>query len=496
MQGEQEVLFSLGSVFKIDKIQFDSHLRLWKIEITATDDGSKSVEDYIHSIREEIEYISPTILFGALLFNEMGQIDKADNYFHMLLKTLPRDHQDVADVYDQTANIFAEKGEIDAALQNYICAYEIRKTRFSGDDIRVANSLHNLGFIHKQKGEYVKAMNYYKEVLTIDEKNYPNDHTNKAHTMICIGLVHHITREYDLALDYMMKAYEMYQRLLPTQHPYISSTLWHIGSVYENKLEYNCALDYYICALDMDEKILPNDHPDYKKNFDRVMQLYTKMEEYVHDSNYCQVKLTNRNSYVKIAHSIMKIGEIIGDSDDRLNCFKQALSILETCDPHDDSALIFCLRVLSTIHLEKRLFKETLQNLIKILSIQEQTLSKNHSDIGSTLQQIGEVHFEMKNYPEALEFLTQCLEIYKANYSQAYDNMKKIQNDIDKAQTMVRRSPSNATAVTNICSSAQVDNNNRCSDMMFRPTRIQENDQKSIVKRSHRGRTRACCILQ
>jgi len=225
IQGEQEVLFSLGSVFKIDNFQFDPYLRIWKIEMTTTDDGSKNVQEYINSIRQEIEDISPTILFGALLFNEMGQIDKAEKYFDMLLKTLPRDHQDIADIYDQIANIFAEKGELNAALQNYTCAYEIRKSRFLSDDTRIANSLHNLGFIHKQKGEYDKAMDYYKEVLAIDEKNYPNDHTNKAHTMICIGLVHDVNREYDLALNYMVKAYEMYQRLLPSQHPYISSTL-------------------------------------------------------------------------------------------------------------------------------------------------------------------------------------------------------------------------------------------------------------------------------
>ncbi|CAF1482633.1 unnamed protein product, partial [Rotaria sordida] len=186
IQGEQEVLSSIGAVFKTDNVQLDPHLRLWKIGMTATDDGSKNLQEYINSIKQEIDDISPSILFGALLFNEMGQIDKAEKYFNMLLKALPIDHPDVPNVYDQIANIFAEQGKLNMALENYTYAYEIRRLRFFSDDIHIANSLHNLGFIHKQKGEYDKAMDYYRKVLAIDEKNYPNDHANKAHTMICI----------------------------------------------------------------------------------------------------------------------------------------------------------------------------------------------------------------------------------------------------------------------------------------------------------------------
>ncbi|CAF4360272.1 unnamed protein product, partial [Rotaria sordida] len=67
IQGEQEVLSSIGAVFKIDNVQLDPHLRLWKIGMTATDDGSKNLQEYINSIKQEIDDISPSILFGALL---------------------------------------------------------------------------------------------------------------------------------------------------------------------------------------------------------------------------------------------------------------------------------------------------------------------------------------------------------------------------------------------------------------------------------------------
>jgi len=250
----------------------------------------------------------------------------------------------------------------------------------------------------------------------------------------------------------------------------------------------------------MDEKILPNDHPDYTKNLDRIMQLYTNMEGYVLAFNYCQEELTIRKICLRIAHTIMKIGDIIAGSDRRLNCYKQALTILEACVPPDNSAAIICLQVIGAINLEKRLLEETLQDFMKVLSIQEQTLSKSHPGIGWTLQQIGEVHFEMKNYPEALQFLTKCLKIYETNYSQSHDNIKEAQNSIDKVQNIIKQSNleclSDATSVIDIINSIQVDNNSRYSDVMFGPSKIQEKDRKRFLNRFHCDRTRACCILQ
>ncbi|CAF3102904.1 unnamed protein product [Rotaria socialis] len=443
--GEQEVLFSLGSVFKIDTVQWDSHQQVWKIEMTATDDGSKNVEEYINSIRQEIDDISPTILFGALLVNEMGQIDKAEKYFDMLLRTLPKDHRDIADIYDQIANIFVEKRNLNMALENYLCAYEIRRSRFDSNDIHIANSLHNLGYVHKQRGEYDQAMSCYKQVLAIDEKHYPNDHANKAHTMICIGMLYDVNGEYNFALDYMMKAYEMYQTLFPIEHPYISSSLWNIGGVYEHKSDYDRAMQFYHSGFEMDERILANDHPDFKKNLNRIAQLYIKKCDYASGLSYFQQKLTHQKdllgkNHPRVAYTLMKIGDMMEDSNGRINYYRQALTILEICATPDYPARIICLQMINTIELKNGLIEEGIKNFLKILSIQQQTLTKNHPDIGCTLQQIGQLHFEMKNTSEALKFLKKSLKIYQTNYPESHDNITKIVANIHNVEEIIRQS--------------------------------------------------------
>ncbi|CAF0863240.1 unnamed protein product [Didymodactylos carnosus] len=91
MKGEQEVLFSLGAVFKIDSFEFDSLVQLCKSRMTATDEGSHDVEGYLKVQQREMDEISSTILFGRILMNDMDQTKKAEKYFFKLLQTLPNE---------------------------------------------------------------------------------------------------------------------------------------------------------------------------------------------------------------------------------------------------------------------------------------------------------------------------------------------------------------------------------------------------------------------
>ncbi|CAF1466751.1 unnamed protein product [Rotaria sp. Silwood1] len=130
MQGEREVLFSLGAVFIITEIKYDLCINVWKVYLTAIDEGSKEKSEYLKFIKKQMETdYSPTILFGDLLWRNMGEFDKAEKYFKILLKSLPYDHEDIPSVYHQMGNIFFEKGELNVALDFYAQAYGLRCQR-------------------------------------------------------------------------------------------------------------------------------------------------------------------------------------------------------------------------------------------------------------------------------------------------------------------------------------------------------------------------------
>ncbi|CAF1284395.1 unnamed protein product [Rotaria sordida] len=52
MPEEREVLFSLGAVFIITHVKYNSDINVWKIYLKATDEGSKQKSEYLKLIQK------------------------------------------------------------------------------------------------------------------------------------------------------------------------------------------------------------------------------------------------------------------------------------------------------------------------------------------------------------------------------------------------------------------------------------------------------------
>ena len=276
MKGEQEVLFGLGTTFRVESVEMDENLNLWKIHLVTTDEGMERTEEYMRAQKEMMKEYSPLSSFGRLLWNELGQIDRAEKYFLNLLKSLPPNHPDIADIYNGIACVYAKKGELDLALKNYKAAYDIRKRTLEETDPKIAGSLHNIGVIYKAQGYSDRALDSYYQALNIHEKNYQGDHEDKGYTIESIGLTYKSKGEYDTALLWLNRALDMHKRLFPAQHPEIGKCLGSIGSVYEEKGELNKAFDYYQLQLDMEEKCLPPDHSRLIKHLEWIARIHIK----------------------------------------------------------------------------------------------------------------------------------------------------------------------------------------------------------------------------
>ncbi|CAF0971181.1 unnamed protein product [Didymodactylos carnosus] len=437
MKCEQEVLFSLGAVFKIDEVQYDTNLQLFKIKMTATDDGSKGAEEYLNYVRRQLDNYTPTILFGRLLWNEMGQLMKAEKYFHTLLKTLPNDHEDLSAVYNQLGNVYYRKGEVDLALENSLRAFELRQKLLPSDHPHLAGSLNNLGGIYLLKGDLGKAMTCCTQVLVMNEKNYPNDHVCKTNTLATIGLIYKAERQYDAALDFMKKAFQMRKRLLPDSHPLIADGLYKIASVYENKLDYKNSLDYYHQAFEMMEKALPNDHEHLLRTLSDIVRVYANVSEYNIALQFCKSKLhlrrrsytTSENHLHKLAQTFKNMGDSFNGALESLDFYSLALDILQNSD---HPITIECHRGMSVAYFNQNMLDDCLSHRLKSLEIEQKLYVSNPIRSAESLHDIGKIYIEIRNYSQALTYLTKGLEIFEANYTtmKEYETMKTIRNDI------------------------------------------------------------------
>ena len=429
---EQEILFDLNSIFKIISIDFDSVSNIWKIQLQTTQQDREDVNKYLQYVMEEMYECSPTIYFGWLILNSLGQIDQAEEYFQMLLNKFSEDHPDYASSLNGIGRVYSVRDQLELALKNYRLALEIRQKRFPENRLRLAASLHNIGNILREKEQLDSALEHLQQALQIEEDHHLNDHLQKA--VIIQNIANTLTAKgfYEDALEKLSNAYEMFKRLLPEKHPNISTCLIDMGSVYQSKGDFDKALSYYHQALDIDECCLQVNHPSLIKDFRHIAFAYRndKLEEFRQFASAKVKHLENmpENNNIYIAQIFMTMGNVIEHKarSEGLKYYQKALIHLEKSKPIDPKTIGKCLEDIGRVYGTCGKFEEAFSNLSKALEWYHQVWSIEHTDIARVYRIIAFAYQANKQTIEALEYFNKSLEIYRTNYGNEHSKVKEV----------------------------------------------------------------------
>lgn len=119
-------------------------------------------------------------------------------------------------------------GDPNKAVDLFTQALAIQRT-VSGNDVQVANSLNNLGFVYSTDlADYSKSLSYHLEALAIREKT--NDKGSIALSLNNIGIVYERLHDYSHALSYFNRALTL--RREAGNKARIAATLNNIGDTY------------------------------------------------------------------------------------------------------------------------------------------------------------------------------------------------------------------------------------------------------------------------
>jgi tetratricopeptide (TPR) repeat protein len=232
-QREEEILFSMHSVFRIGKVeQIEKNARLWQVNLILTSDDDPQLRALTKSMQKETEGSTGWFRLGRLLM-KVAQFDKAQQVFDIILNHTTDER---------------EKGEI----------------------------YYYLGWIKTDQGKYTEAFSYYEKALEIQQKTLPTNHLKLA-TYNNIGEVYRNMGEYSKALSYYEKSLEIKQKTLPANHPLLATPYNNIGLVYHRMSEYSKALSYYECALNILQGSLPPNHPHVRGLKENIQIVKTRL---------------------------------------------------------------------------------------------------------------------------------------------------------------------------------------------------------------------------
>lgn len=152
------------------------------------------------------EDVAATLYSMGFTLHNQDQSQRALKCFEEALNIrkarLGEEAKEVGDTLNMMGFLQAKSGELDSALTLLWDALRIRKAH--KDDVKVSETLKNIGNVHREKQEHELAVECYEECLRIRRSELGDDHEKVADALIAIGNV----RSDMERIDDAMRAYQ------------------------------------------------------------------------------------------------------------------------------------------------------------------------------------------------------------------------------------------------------------------------------------------------
>ncbi|CAF4516980.1 unnamed protein product [Rotaria sp. Silwood2] len=256
---EQEVLLSIGSIFRVKSVKFDDKKQIYIIHFSLSQDDQLTVIKYIEQTYvDNVNSDDLSVLFGKLLF-DMGKCEFAFKYFSDALERLSDNNNRIRATYLNNIGIcYNEMSNQDEALRYYTKALDIYEQT---NNVRgVGTCLHNIASIHYARRDYEKASGLALKALGIRQNNVEQASTHDLLGCIYLALCNNVDAAYDhfeQALKLRLKSL----REINPYHPDIGVSYHNLGKVNEKILKYAKADLNYSRAAEIYHHNFPRTHP-------------------------------------------------------------------------------------------------------------------------------------------------------------------------------------------------------------------------------------------
>ncbi|CAF1485819.1 unnamed protein product [Adineta steineri] len=277
---EEEVLFSMHSVFRIQGIkQMGGNNRLYEVSLILTADNDPELDRLTNHTRKESFPGEEGWYRLGLVLCKMGQPDKAEDIYQVLLKQR-NDDKSKAPIYHQLGVFKRNQGKYQEALTYSEQSLAIYKKTLPPNHPYLATSYNNIGVVYYSMSNYSKALSSHEKALAIRQQSLPPNHPDVAGCYNNIGNVYQSMGNYPKALLSHEKALEIKQRSLPSNHPDLATSYNNIGNVHSKMGNYPKALFYYEKDLEIRQQSLPPNHPGLMFPYNNIGVVHKNMRDY------------------------------------------------------------------------------------------------------------------------------------------------------------------------------------------------------------------------
>ncbi len=282
---EEEVLFMIGSIFRLVEIQHESN-GVWNIRMTLCSENEHQLQSLFQHMKNELDTEGINLLRFGHILRRMSKFNDAEKYYRRYLNQLPSNHPHISNCYNALGKVTDAKGDYDSSLNWYNKSLEIDMKTLEPDHLNVAATHNSIAIVHSKKGDYTRALESYEKALMILQKAHGEDHPRVAECFNNIGGIYENEKNYSKALEYHQKALVIRQKHLPADHPHLASSYSNIGNIDRHLGHYDQALEHYHLSLEIKSKSLPPQHPDLAMTLENIGLVYEDKRDFQQAFSY------------------------------------------------------------------------------------------------------------------------------------------------------------------------------------------------------------------
>lgn len=382
--GEQEILFNIGSVFKIGDADYNENWKSYRIQMKATDEINDKIQKEMERIKRKFQDGNINFVFGRLLL-EMNEYVKAESYFKRLLEMPSSISKDRPTIYDFIAKLNMQISNWKEAFKYFELSYEMMKKTLHSKHPRFGPTLYSIGNYYRAIGDHNHAMTYYKKAL-----KYYSDLHARAIIQMNIGTIHLLNKNYKLAKASYTDTHTTLQGLDPCPYDDVARCLRMMGDYYLDLKNFDDAEAFYLTAFEMSKTFSLSGNGIRIECIKALARLYDKRTLKQQAIEFCdtQLRFYEKDSFqsqISRAHLLMTIAGLYNDDNsERINILEKAWSILKKNVYIHYATSADCLYMMADYYHKRRMKEEAYGHAINALEVRRKIYPDNHSIIPAT----------------------------------------------------------------------------------------------------------------
>jgi tetratricopeptide (TPR) repeat protein len=297
---EDEILFSMGTVFHIDHVaEKKTSDGIWLVRLSSIDENDKQLTNetkQTHSTllnffkrvwkaqmkRGDRRHIAISYVNMASMYYKQGIYQKSLDLYQKALENLKESSSSnlltISTYQSNIAMVYMALKKQDDALKLYEQALKSQIELCEPNDPLLINTLHTIGHIYRGNKEFDKALKHYNRALELQpislEPPLKHNPSSIAATHINIALVYHQQYMTTQALEHFSKAFAYQREYLSEYHPILAFLYNNIGAMHYRLKNYDLALKNQLLTLQIEERSLPKEHKTLAVTYTNIATSY------------------------------------------------------------------------------------------------------------------------------------------------------------------------------------------------------------------------------